>query len=356
MIGSGSSIRLAEECDLPGIGRFLPELGDELFPERFPDRTIEEFYHWKYFENPHGQAVTASAVEGERVVATVAAVPKRLWCRQESLTVYELGDFLTASDQRGKGLFSRLITMVCEETARRGASFVYVRPNDVSFPILSRHLSFTEPNRMHTRRLTFPSRVISRRTRIPARFLRPVDAFVLGKALSANVEGVSVQPINGFDNEADGLWERIRGNYEFALVRDSAYLNWRYSQCPTPYQLWEAKRNGQVAGFAVTYVSSRTGVAYVLDLVTASDDRQAALALASTSMRRLIAQGASAIYTWTLVDRASAMAPHASLSRACPFVEKEVLHLAVRFVNSQWSVDRLPNQAWNLMPGDFDGL
>src|ERR1019366_10635577 len=98
------------------------ELGGPEFTRRYPGQPVEAFYRWKYFANPLGPAIVAVAANRQDIVSTVAAVPRLLWNGKESLPTYELGDFLTASAYRNRGLFSALIERVAGEAAARGAS------------------------------------------------------------------------------------------------------------------------------------------------------------------------------------------------------------------------------------------
>jgi GNAT superfamily N-acetyltransferase len=338
--------------------QFLPELGGETFGERYPSLPIGDFYRWKYFESPLGPALIGIATVGRRVVSTVAAVPKRILCGGDTHLVYELGDFLTASDYRNQGLFSRLIELVCESARSNGAAFVYVQPNDVSFPILSRRLGFHEPRRIESRRFLFPSRVLEKRLRLPGTLFRlmGVDAVVRRKAIGRPAaRGLEVVKTTGFDDETDALWEEVSPAFSVSIVRDSAYLNWRYAKSPTPYQIWKARRQGALAGFTVAFASLQHKVAYLLELFTGQHDLEASRALVAASFDELLQQGVEAIYTWTLrwPDRSAAQRV---LTTACPFVEKGDLHLAMRFLGSHLGPENLSEAAWQFAAGDFDGF
>src|SRR5215467_8645242 len=151
-----AEIRLAEASDLARVAEFLLPLGGPSFAERFPGATSQDLYRWKYFANPLGNAIVATATAGEAVASVVAACPKRIQISGKTTLAYELGDFLTDANFRGQGLFSRLIELVCREAVAHGAGLVYVRPNDVSFPILAGKLSFIEAQQMDARRFVFP--------------------------------------------------------------------------------------------------------------------------------------------------------------------------------------------------------
>lgn len=353
-----ADILLATKEDLAEIGEFLVDLGGPLLEERFPGHTREQFYHWKYYENPVGSAVVAVARAGSKIVSLASAGPKRLQCAGETCLVYELGDFLTAPDHRKQGLFSRLIELLCEETARLGAAMVYVRPNDNSFPVLAKHLGFEEVRRFDCRRFVVPSGFLSRRTRIPEGFWRALGAdwimqrLALGSA--GGNHGVHVERCANFDG-ADALWKAVRQSYRFTLVHDQPYFDWRYAACPTPYRIFRASRAGSPAGWAVTFANQAVPVGFIAELFAAPDDSETVNALLAACIPDLVNSGCKSIYTWTLETSAQS-ASHDVLTRVCRFRDPTRLHIAVRYLATGWTTARLQGNGWYLAAGGFDGI
>jgi Acetyltransferase (GNAT) domain len=358
-------VRLAEAADLARIAPFLVPLGGELFGERFPDGTAEDFYRWKYFGNPLGNAIVGIATAGDLVVSVVAATPKRIWISGKAVLGYELGDFLTDGNYRKMGLFSQLIDMVCREAGARGAALVYVRPNDVSFPILVGKLGFQEAQRIDARRFVIPSYMLSRKTGIPANLLRlsGMDWLIKRRNILRLPEGaISVVPIERFGEEIDQLWQRASAGYDFALERDSSYLNWRFSDCPTPYKMWLAIRNAQAAGFLITSADRTSPTGAVVDLFSERSDLEVVRALLASGVDELLKNGAQLISTWTLrssaADSGTKSAPsaaHKLLQRAFPLRRKQHLHLAFKILLPQTFTLPLPSQRWHFTLGDSDG-
>jgi GNAT superfamily N-acetyltransferase len=346
-------LRLANSEDLPAIANFLPELGGPHFAERFPHKTVEDFYRWKYFTNPAGQAIVAAATVGSRVVSVVAAIPKRVSYQGQTKIVYELGDFLTALDFRGKGLFTRLIEMVCQEVSNRGGAFVYVRPNENSFPILAAKSAFQEVRHIDARRFVLPSGVISRKTKLPAGLLRlsGMDFFTRAACVpKSRGTSVTVERVERFGPEINNLWERAARDHEFALVRDVDYLNWRFSDCPTRYQIWIARRH-DIAGYLVAFTHETGNMASLVDVFSESRDEEAAEALLGNCFRSFLANGVDSLHTWVL--QGSSGSTEASLRRAFPFRGKQHLHLAMKPLR-----EGLPAhpENWLITMGDFDGI
>ena len=60
------------------------------------------------------------------------------------------------------------------------------------------------------------------------------------------------EPIRRFDQSFTALWERIAPQFDLAVARDAAYLNWRYIEPPhVRYSVVALKREGEVHGYAV---------------------------------------------------------------------------------------------------------
>ncbi|MFC1683444.1 hypothetical protein ACFL0G_04490 [Candidatus Zixiibacteriota bacterium] len=91
--------------------------------------------------------------------------------------------------------------------------------------------------------------------------LRALFGFVLGllykagqKKKSLEEDGtLSIQEVEAFGDETDLLWQQARGNYTFAVSRDSRYLNWKYVQQPhLDYKRYLFKNEaGEVEGLLV---------------------------------------------------------------------------------------------------------
>jgi len=66
-------------------------------------------------------------------------------------------------------------------------------------------------------------------------------------------EGVQLREIAWFDDGADRLWERTRETFDYAVVRDGRYLNWRFCDPRAGvYEVRGAERpDGELAGYVV---------------------------------------------------------------------------------------------------------
>jgi hypothetical protein len=351
-------MQLADPDDLQEIGRLLPDLAGPHFSERFPERTVVEFCRWKYFANPIGDAIVGVATDGKRVASLVAGVPKRVQVHSETLLAFELGDFITHPQYRKRGLFSSLIELVCDEATRRGGAFAYVRPNPSSFRLLVPGLSFLEVQKIDERRYVVPSGAIHRKAGITPQVPRAlgVDWLTRRLMLPRAFGSTTIEPVTRFGSEMDNFWERTREHYSFVLVKDSRYLNWRYADCPTPYQLWIAHRKGQVTGYLTQFLNRAEQSGYLVDLFTDPSDLETAGALLRVSMNQMLQKGTHSVHAWTLqsgADQASTQV----LKRTCWAASSPQLHVAMRFLGARLSDSgSLPANGWQLALGDFDGI
>lgn len=350
------TFRFAEREDLAAIGEFLRDLGDSYFNEkRFPGKSARDFYEWKYFGNPMGDAVVGVAMAGSRVVSMLAAMVKPLQVEGRRVTAYEIGDFLTVPDFRKRGLGSRLTEMLYAEMRTRGAALVYGQPNDVSFPVLMK-LGFEEPQQIHQRSYAVPSRAISRRLHVSPKLISwtHIDDLTRSVAAPAGSRSVRVERISRFDAESDRIWEKARDGYKFLVVRESEFLNWRYVDSPTPYQIWLARRGNEPVGFLVGFSGKDERVGEIVDLFTSESDLTAARALLHHAFKEFHSQGMRAILAYTIVNSPRSMVGKL-LRRACPIARQRPLHFILRSFESSVTPP-LPTSGWHLAPGDFDGV
>ena len=350
------STRLLRPEDMASLAQLLPQLGGPLYSERFPGKTCYDFCRWKYFGNPAGDAVVGVALDGDRVVSVVAGTPKRTQLGSEIVLAFELGDFITATDCRKRGFFSTLVNLVCDTAREKSAAFVYVRPNEVSFPILASRLSFVEPKRMDARRYVLLSAAAHRKFGIPSGLIRGlgVDRILRKFALREAPTSVQVEAITRFDDGASELWARTRDQYAFSLVRDTQYLNWRYVDCPTPYLIWAARRQDQLVGYLVAFVSRAQPLGTIVDFFTHPEDEDAAASLLRVAIDAMQQAGTQVVHAWTLQEGAESASTRL-LKRTCMFVAKPELRLAMKFLDEHSDARNLPSSGWQLTVGDFDG-
>ncbi len=259
----------------------LNALMDAVWGSHMPD---EEFAWW-FERNPVGpQLITLAEDAGRAVgVAAMSFFRMRLDGREQEVAMPV--HVATDPGYRGRGIFPRLELENETAAAEAGSPITLTFPNAASHPIFTGRLGW----------LDLPGR------RIWARVLRPaaVPRYFLGRPSPPGglnepdptpraIAGFRVEPLAEFDPGADELWRQAAHGYGSHIVRDAAYLNWRFAQAPREYRAFGAFEDGRLAGIAVVGYAYRHGVAggFLADLIAPPEGRRVTRAL----LRRCLAE------------------------------------------------------------------
>lgn len=86
---------------------------------------------------------------------------------------------------------------------------------------------------------------------------------------------IAVQEITAFDSRFDRLWQDVAQGYDGIMVRDQAFLAWRFDDCPIRrYRRYIAERDGTLVGYLVTRISQTDGRRHgeIVDYLVARGD------------------------------------------------------------------------------------
>jgi GNAT superfamily N-acetyltransferase len=243
------------------------------------------FYEWLYRANPAGEGIIWYAATGSPEAPSAghyAVVPMRVAVHGETVRGSLSLNTLTHPRYRRQGVFAELAERVFAECDRRGIAFTYGFPNPASFPGFVGRLRFAGIGRvplllapLRPRDITPPGAGSAWRLilRAGAHLASALSALARRRAAPAPVPVTETSPQLAI---WDRLWERLRGKYPVMVVRDRAYVAWRFGACPTRrYRLYLAERDGEPLGFAATRVGTVLGLraGLVVDLVTAPGAR-----------------------------------------------------------------------------------
>jgi GNAT superfamily N-acetyltransferase len=265
-----------DEADLFG-------LYGEVFGEEMTEASRRR-WRWQYLENPHtspeGPEIWV-AREGDQLLGQYASMPVRLrWGGQEVRASWGMDVFVRA-EARGKGVGARLFTTWSDNVDV--ALGLGLTPSSYG---LFKKLRYEDVGPVpFYRRVLDPHAVLTRRAgpvlgSLAAPFLAlGLKALQRERALAPDVV---VQPITGFSDEYDRLWDSARASYAMCVRRDRSYLDWKYVRCPNrTYALWEARRGAALVGYAVSrnedYHGLRLG--WILDVFADAGDHAAKQAL-----------------------------------------------------------------------------
>ena len=187
-------------------------------------------------------------------------------------------DMFTDPDYQGMGLIKQCAERVFAAAREAGVDGWYVTPSVNSYPIFTGKWGYREDFDV-----VYRARVIDLEAVLTA--AQPGSGAAVGRI--ANVvfgpllrrspklpAGCTVTELTRFDEQTDALWEEVAAGYGVAIVRDAAYMNWRYVDNPDDYIILAMHRAGSLGGIVVIKTTLRQGlpVGEIVDLVCAADD------------------------------------------------------------------------------------
>jgi len=165
-----------------------------------------------------------------------------------------------------------------------------------------------------------------RKYRVPesTRYHRRMDILVCDPALApprpASETSWQLCEVKSFDERADALWSKASQQFQFGVIRSSAYLNWRYADARAGgYVVLAAEENGRWLGYIVRRSSGELG--YIADLLALPERSDVVDSLLSAAIERFRREGrreiecwseAHSVYRWSL-DNAGFRKPRRSI-------------------------------------------
>jgi len=287
----------------PGDETSILALWNEVFragDPRFEPRTPAQ-WEWLYRRNPAGTQIVVGVEPDGRVIAQYACVPAKAQVDGEVVVAGQGVDSMVRAEYRRglkrEGAFVQTARGYFEHFGRWPVcAFGYGFPNRAAYPIGVRLIGYVPVFR--------PLPTLYRN------FFEASDDDEVGRAHAAAADVVEVDRFGG---DADALWRRLAPEFPFALVRDAAYLDWRYADCPwLAYRRFVVRERGggTVRALFVTRANwQRLPIQAVVDYLGAPDD-EAALALALRTATRLAREsGQARVEAW--LPEASPLFGHA---------------------------------------------
>ena len=344
--------------------------GDEqgivrLFVATFGKPLTEARYRWKVLQSPWSiDAPTVWLAEaGERIVGHYAGTPMRFRLRGETRHIVHACDAMTDAEFRRQGILSVVGTAAHASWAAADVPLV-TGLHFGGWGSRRHYLGWREQYQAAwVWRLLRPERMLRRRLR-PPMLAAAAGAVVAGLAptwnlgwdllLRAAADDVQVEPVERPGPEFDTLWSTLEPMYEALVVRDRAWVAYRYHDAPEfGYRLLLARRGGQPAGYLVYRLTSIDGrtTGWIPDLFTAPDDAAARAALLRGALLVLSAAGADHVRALVPMHTSSFTA----FRRAGFLLGRGTFDFSIVPLVADLPFDVLRDpRRWFAMGGDFD--
>jgi GNAT superfamily N-acetyltransferase len=315
-------------------------------------------WDWLYLRNPANAGLHYLVADaGTRLAGQYATLPVRLQLEgRERPALISLNTATDPAFQR-QGIFTKLAEQLYSE-ATPDFALVYGFPNERSSHGLFDRLDWTNLGRVP---------LVARLLRTPPQ-LRAVSGAVaplLGllavrdAAFSKKTASLRVEPLSSFGAWTDRLWQANAAELGVCVIRDAAFLQWRFVDAPRTYLRWALMHAAKPdpVGFAVSAVRdwNDTSVVWLMELQVQPNVRLGADSLLAAVLEDARHRGALAVCCVR-----TARAPYrGALARAgfvpLPRGSAPKLVLGVRALGEAGTT-AFSAKAWYLSGADFDWL
>ena len=239
MSAGGYAVRPYESGDEEGILRLFNEVFGE-GDENFQPRSLGQ-WQWLFQDNPCGNQIMVAARDDGRIIAHYACLPVAVNVQgQREIAGQGVDSMVHADYRRGlkrEGPFLAVARAYFDTWGNaRHCCFGFGYPNRRAFRVGVRVLRYGPVHQ--------PITTLYRN------FFAAPDDDEVGRGLEKSAE---VEEVASFSPDVDELWRRLAPQFPFAIIRDRAYLSWRYTASPElTYRCFEIRRDGQLCAWFVT--------------------------------------------------------------------------------------------------------
>jgi GNAT superfamily N-acetyltransferase len=344
---------------------YRQELLDQIRPlwrEYFGPEVLgsrESLFRWITERNPHrGDAPPYYLLmDGERVIGMHGHMPLRFSLGGERRMGFLAHDDLLSSDYRGQGLGKVMLSGVAEQSPPFAGALWHNEPNRRLYG----KCGWVEvPDFFPWVKILDPMSAV--RGRLGEGLLARTAAALLGAGLRARdlaspraSSSLRVEEISAFDSRFDELFDAAAPSLEASVVRDAAYLNWKFVEKPGNryLRLAAADAGDSLAGYAVLRTDRTEDElrGKIVDLLADPRRPEAFAALIGRSLEELRGRGAAR------VEVACTHEPFCAQLRRFGFLRANT---PLRFMLSQWEGIIEPAwvesaRHWYLCFADADG-
>jgi hypothetical protein len=237
-----------------GDEKYLSAILEKIYHRKFSD----EYWWWKYLENPLNAHFCYCAVMEGRVVGFAGAIPYRIKWKDREITAAQLTDLAVEPGLQGKKVFSPLQKASISSFFKTTSAY-YGFTNQDSYRVY--HAMPGVDYAFHVPRMIKVLNVTTfLRQRIPSGIIANVIGAIANITLTATGKllkkcassGIRVRPVESIGPEADVFFREMSEGFKAMHIRDHNYLNWRYVRNPLHHHaIFIAEEDARLVGLMV---------------------------------------------------------------------------------------------------------
>ncbi len=234
------------------------------------DTAHASYFEWVVEKNPCGPPVfpVAREVDTQRVVGWALFTPfKIIWQGEEKKFLIGF-NLMVRNEYRRMGVASRIVPFGLADGKRKGHQFMLGLANSKSTRV---HQKLGDPIGATIPMVVRPMDIASLTNSFTKNsvlkwviqlFWRLAERTICREKRKHNGKvKVEVKEESEIGVEFDDFWENVKGKYNLILVRNQAFLQWRFREMPLrSYQIFTARRNSELLGYIVLRIADIRGI------------------------------------------------------------------------------------------------
>jgi len=218
-----------------------------LWKTAFQKEMPESLWRWKYRENPFGYRILLCVNDAGDPVVMYGGIPYQANWKGKRVEITNLMDIMSHPDYRKTGLFIQTGNAFFDTFGGPDRSvLLYGFPGKLHFEIGQKYMVYRKLTADVAYLSVEPAHLIPSITQSPG----------------------YLEPAGDVDDSFDRLWESCKGSYPLAIIRNAAFLRWRYGNHPLKrYEIWKYRTTQQGAMDAYAVLSIADGKASLSDIL-----------------------------------------------------------------------------------------
>lgn len=224
--------------------------------------TDERRYEWLYRQNPSGEAIGWIAVDekDDKPVGFTVATPRLVRVKGKNIVCWNCGDFSIDKKYRSLGVAVKLRKMARDGVDTEVVPFLYAHPNDrmlvvhqrVGHPVMGQMVRYAKVIRLNRKIKELLKHNLL--ANIISGLVNPLFGLIGKEQWYKKGYEIEFGDNIEYGNEFDVFFDEVSQQYPVCVVRNAAYLNWRYSASPL-YKMTTMmlRKNGILCGYLIYY-------------------------------------------------------------------------------------------------------
>jgi hypothetical protein len=213
-------------------------------------------WQWEFLQNPVSSLFIKLAWDGDKLVGQYTASPVQMYVKGSNITAALSHDTMTDPQYSGLGIFRATAEALYREQTDAGQRFIYGFPNRNSIHGFEKYLKWQQimPAPVHIRPVCIFKNIFQKIFHsTPGSSAASESAFQDASSLLSGKSGkYKLHVETEFGDWADDLWVRCSNQHRLWVVRNKAYLNWRYVDKPeNKYHIVSVWQDYQPVGYVV---------------------------------------------------------------------------------------------------------